>query len=93
MWLKLATTNHDPSVILFYFLETVQNVGGYIAFGLCMHYLLIFITAGCPTLIRADCGTENGLVAAVQYGLRSSGDDSLAGEKSFRYGTSPANVV
>ena len=48
---------------------------------------------GCPTCIRADCGTENGLVAAVQYALRSYGDDSLAGEKSFRYGSSPANVV
>ena len=44
-------------------------------------------------VIRMDRGTENGLVGAVQYALREHGTDSCASEKSFRYGTSPANIV
>ena len=48
---------------------------------------------GCPSVIRMDKGTENVLVAAVQYALRSSHDDTFAGDKSFRYGSSPANIV
>ena len=55
--------------------------------------VLNHISVGCPTQIRADHGTENGLVAATQICFLSTGTDSLAGSKSFRYGTSPANVV
>ena len=40
-----------------------------------------------------DKGTENVRVAAVQYALRASHEDTFAGEKGFRYGTSPANIV
>ena len=40
-----------------------------------------------------DCGTENSLVAAVQYAFREQHHDSFAGEKSFQYGTSPSNIV
>ena len=40
-----------------------------------------------------DKGTENVRVAGVQYALRSGHDDAFSGEKSFRYGTSPANIV
>lgn len=43
--------------------------------------------------MRVDPGTENGLLAAAQIAFRSSGTDSLAGNKSLRYGPSPANVV
>jgi hypothetical protein len=28
--------------------------------------------SGCPTLVRSDCGTETGLVAAAQCSLRNS---------------------
>ena len=55
--------------------------------------VLNHISVGCPTQIRADLGTENGLVAATQICFRSTGTDSLAGSKSVCYGTSPANVV
>ena len=40
-----------------------------------------------------DRGTENSQVAAVQYAFRESHSDSLAGNRSFRFGTSPANIV
>ena len=43
--------------------------------------------------MRVDPGTENGLLAAAQIAFRSSGTDSLAGDKSLRYGPSPANMV
>ena len=48
---------------------------------------------GCPSVIRADKGTENVRVAAVQYALRREHDDRLAAERSIRYGGSPANTV
>ena len=47
--------------------------------------------SGCPILVRTDCGTENGVVAAIQSYLRQESTDEFAGEKSHRYGTSPAN--
>ncbi len=43
--------------------------------------------------MRFDPGTENGLLAAAQIAFRSCGSDTLAGNKSIRYGPSPANVV
>ena len=42
---------------------------------------------GCPLLLRTDCGTENGMMAAMQCYFRSDGTDALAGEKSYKYGT------
>ena len=48
------------------------------------------IHIGCPRVIRADKGTENVRVAAVQYALRRE-HDRLAAEKNIRYGSSPAN--
>ncbi len=44
-------------------------------------------------MLRMDCGTENGLAATAQIAFRRDGADSLAGDKSARYGTSPANIV
>ncbi|ROI74356.1 hypothetical protein DPX16_21905 [Anabarilius grahami] len=46
---------------------------------------------GCPERVRADMGTENGGVAAMQRFLRSNHGDSFAGERSFLYGRSTAN--
>ena len=38
-------------------------------------------------------GTENATIAVVQPVLRHSGDDSIAGGASHRYGKSTANQV
>lgn len=48
-------------------------------------------TQGCPILVRSDCGTENGIMAAMQCFFRQNGDDCLAGDKAHKYGSSPAN--
>jgi DNA-directed RNA polymerase subunit RPC12/RpoP len=39
---------------------------------------------GCPVKVRTDCGTENGIISAMQCELRGSADAHV-------YGTSPAN--
>lgn len=56
------------------------------------HYLnAIQKFGGCPTLLRADNGTENVTMAAMQAYLYSQGEDDLAGANAHRYGSSPAN--
>ena len=45
----------------------------------------------CRILLRTDCGTENGIMAAMQSYFRQDGADVFAGEKSHKYGSSPAN--
>ena len=40
---------------------------------------------GTPRMIRADCGTENVCVAALQRFFRRDGNDTMAGDKSFLY--------
>lgn len=59
-------------------------IGGY--FVSCVKAL-----GGCPTIIRADRGTENGTVAALQRMFRHGCGDEFSGEKSFMYGPSTAN--
>ncbi|XP_024117477.2 uncharacterized protein LOC112139011 [Oryzias melastigma] len=44
-----------------------------------------------PMRLRTDCGTENGLMAALHCSLRSEHGDEFAGTKSHMYGTSTAN--
>ena len=46
---------------------------------------------GCPTLLRTDNGSENGVMAAMQTYLRQDDRDNLAGQKSHAYGSSPSN--
>jgi hypothetical protein len=46
---------------------------------------------GAPRIVRADCGTENVHVAAMQRFFRFSADDDFAGDKSFMYGKSTSN--
>ncbi len=46
---------------------------------------------GTPRIVRADCGTENVHVAAIQRFFRASAEDSFAGDKSFMYGKSTSN--
>ena len=48
---------------------------------------------GCPTILRADRGTENSIIAFIQPFFRHGGDDAFAGQKSFMYGRSTANQV
>jgi hypothetical protein len=44
-----------------------------------------------PRVVRADRGTENVNVYAIQRFLREDSEDSFAGEKSFIFGTSTSN--
>ena len=46
---------------------------------------------GSPLLLVSDCGTENGIAAAMQCTFRTKDQDELAYEKSHRYCSSPAN--
>ncbi|XP_070548944.1 uncharacterized protein [Ptychodera flava] len=57
------------------------------------HYYLSCVKElnGCPLRMRADPGTENDTVAAMQIYLRQQGNDPYSGEDSFIYGKSTAN--
>ncbi|PFX28602.1 hypothetical protein AWC38_SpisGene6683 [Stylophora pistillata] len=46
---------------------------------------------GCPILLRTDCGTENGMMAAMCCYFGQNGEDAFAGGKANKYGSSPAN--
>ena len=46
---------------------------------------------GCPMIVRTDCGTENGTMAAIQAYFRQHGNNQFAGSRSHIYGTSPSN--
>ena len=48
---------------------------------------------GCPMIIRADPGTENVEVAAMQAYFRRYGQDDYASTNSFIYGKSIRNQV
>ena len=54
---------------------------------------LYFGLAGCPTRIRADCGSENVSIAACQMLLRHQHHDCYAGSNSFVFGSSIRNTV
>ncbi len=45
----------------------------------------------CPTLLRTDRGTENGIMASAQSFLRQNHTDELSGLKAHRYGSSHSN--
>ena len=44
-----------------------------------------------PRRVRADRGTENGTISAIQRFLRRHHTDSFSGDKSFQYGKSVSN--
>ena len=54
---------------------------------------ILCVTPGCPTIVRADRGTENTNVAFIQPCFRHYHVDSFAKDKSFMYGQSTANQV
>ena len=45
----------------------------------------------CPTVLRTDKGTENGIMAAAQCYLRRNGGDAQSGIRAHRYGSSHSN--
>ena len=97
IWLKVASTNHDPKVVLQYYLESVESIRGkwpvVTDIWIVCLYSADFICIGCPALIRMDHGTENGLVGTTHITFRAQHTDNLSGANSIRYGRSPANVV
>ena len=46
---------------------------------------------GCPIVLRTDCGTENGTMAAMQCYFRSEAGDQFAGINAHKYGSSHSN--
>lgn len=48
---------------------------------------------GCPSILRADCGTENTTLAATHMAMRHKDRDEFSGSKSFRFGSSTTNTV
>ena len=48
---------------------------------------------GCPCVVRADSGTENTMIAMVQFAFRMHSSSHLPGRNAFMYGSSPANQV
>ena len=46
---------------------------------------------GCPAIVRADIGTENGYVQVLLRIMRGVHDDAFAGKGSFIFGKSIAN--
>ena len=51
------------------------------------------MVAGAPTIVRADRGTENSVIAFIQPAFRSQQNDSFVGERSFCYLKSTSNQV
>ena len=49
------------------------------------------ITTGTSSILRADRGTENTIVAFLQPTFRHDGTDHHARNRSFQYGRSSAN--
>lgn len=94
LWLEVSTTNHDPGVILSYYLKTVEHLTGNSPLSFIGTYFLVsFSLEGCLAIIRMDRGSENCKLAAAQYAFREQHNDEFSAEKSFRYGSSVKNTV
>ena len=51
----------------------------------------VCLVGGAPRIVRADRGTENVKVCAIQRYLRADAGDSFAGERRLMYGKSTSN--
>ena len=87
--------NNDPRIIAEYYMEAITTTGGMkvITNVLCFSNVIMICFSGVPTIIRADRGTENSIVAFLQPAFRHDHTDYHAGERSFQYGRSSANQV
>ena len=104
LWLKAGTTNNNPRVIAYYFMEYITKFGGkqiypgdvlykfYFVCGL-QDLVVLHHVLGVPRILRTDCGTENTNLAFIQPYLRRSHGDCFSGTESFRYGRSVSNQV
>lgn len=54
---------------------------------------MLFLSEGCPSIVRADFGTENTTLAATHMALRHEHSDDFSGTRSFRFGSSTTNTV
>ena len=89
MWLEVASTNNDPLVISDYYLRCIEVF--HINF---LNYIVRpYFYLGLPRVLRADQGTENTTVAALQPFLRHKDTDDMGGERSLMYERSTANQV
>jgi len=59
---------------------------------MCPDLLSLFLCVGCPTVVRGDHGTENGLVATAQLAFHHMHVDDRA-RTSFLYRRSVSNIV
>ena len=92
MWLKVASSNNNPRYIASFYCECVTKVGGSYSGNIIFFVsVLSYLFAGCPSVLRTDLGTENSNIAVIQPVLRHYDCDSLAGEKSHRYGKNQVN--
>ena len=92
IWLEVSTTNNNPAVIAHFYIKSIKLLQG-VYNNYCNNYCYdnIFIS-GVPSIVRADLGTENSIIASIQPFLRRHGIDS-ARNMSFRYGHSVSNQV
>ena len=49
-------------------------------------YIIVCYHVGCPSIVRADHGTENTTFAAA-HGLRHQHHDDFSGNKRFEFGS------
>ena len=95
IWIKIGSTNRDPGVVVSYFLDAVENVGGMVATlaTLLSYKLPDQSILGCLRIVCSDRGVENSKIAECQIAFRLLHTDTNAGSKSHRYVTSPRNSV
>ena len=92
IWMELAPVHHNPRIICNYFMTAVAERAGMIVIVMGVVWTVIDISLGFPTMLRADCGTENSLVGIIQLALRSLHLDQWH-DKAIRFGKSTTNTV
>ena len=90
MWMNLASTNKDPEVVVKYYLDVVESIGGFVS---AVIDETLDVSTYCRLSKNTTCGTENCHSATAQIAFRTDGCDDLAGDKSFGYGKSTINKV
>lgn len=96
IWLEVATTNDDSSVIAQYYMRAVCKCDKP-PYWFChldgWRNIRLLCYTGCPREVHADGGTENSKIAYLLPFLRRNDADSLAGSNSFQYSISASNQV